>query len=691
MLKVVLQDGIKDCGICCLLSIIRYYGGEISKEMLRKLTNTNKDGVTAYNLIEAANTLGLEAYGVSGDMSNIKINNLPCIAHIHVNANYQHFVVIYKIDKKNVVIMDPSKGKRVLSHSEFKLMSTNHYIFIHAKKKLPTIRTKKVIRKELINHFHSNRKFILLLTFFTFQILILSIMIAFHFKYILQLAIHYDTTQNIYLISITILAASILLNLITLLHNKLLYKILFMFDAKITFKTFKQLLLLPYFYYKNRTTGEVLSRINDLTTMKKFLVSCFSSFISDIISILLFFIIIFQINTLLSLCILGYLLIILIYVFYRSKKKKKTFQHLRHLEDNMNSYIVEAISNVDTTKGSHLEKRFSDNFLLKYKRLLDKNYKYISYLEFDNLFIELFHQILTIIIYGLGGYFVIINKLSLVNLIIYQTFFQYILKSFHKMLIVLEETPNYFVCLGRVEDLFTIMEERFDKSYYFLNYKLDGDIQISNLYYSINNKIILNNLSITIYYKDKVLLYGSSGSGKSTFVKSLMRYIEIPFGKINIKGIDINHYHLENIRKYITYVSANELLFNDSIYNNICLSNEISEEEFIKIIKITKVNLIFGEDIKNYHNQIEENGFLLSGGERQRIILARALTKQSNIYIFDEAFGQIDIDLTNKIIKDIFKYLDNKTVIVISHRQNTKKYFNRILNMIDGKIYEKKL
>ena len=86
---------------------------------------------------------------------------------------------------------------------------------------------------------------------------------------------------------------------------------------------------------------------------------------------------------------------------------------------------------------------------------------------------------------------------------------------------------------------------------------------------------------------------------------------------------------------------------------------------------------------------IEENGFNFSNGERQRIILARSILRDSNIYIFDEAFGQIDINLTNKIISDLFKYLSDKTIIVISHRNNSKKYFNRLLQLVDGKIYEK--
>ena len=128
-MKIVLQEGRSDCGVCCLLSIIRYYGGGVSLEYLREITNTNRDGVSAYSLIEASKSLGLDAYGVTGKLENIETNNLPCIAHVNVGSNYQHFVVIYKILNNKIIIMDPAKGKRSLSLSEFRLMSTNNYIF----------------------------------------------------------------------------------------------------------------------------------------------------------------------------------------------------------------------------------------------------------------------------------------------------------------------------------------------------------------------------------------------------------------------------------------------------------------------------------------------------------------------------------------------------------------------------------
>ena len=99
-MKVVLQDGIKDCGVCCLLSIIRYYGGDVSREYLREITNTTKDGVSFYNLINGSKQIGFDAVGLSGNLENIDVNNLPCIVHIIIKNTYKHFVVLYEINKK---------------------------------------------------------------------------------------------------------------------------------------------------------------------------------------------------------------------------------------------------------------------------------------------------------------------------------------------------------------------------------------------------------------------------------------------------------------------------------------------------------------------------------------------------------------------------------------------------------------
>ena len=158
-MKIVLQDGIKDCGICCLLSIIRFYGGEVSKEYLRELTNTTKDGVTLYNLLEASKVIGFNAEGLSGKIEDINVNDLPCIAHININKKFKHFIVIYKInsEKHQLTIMDPAKGKKTISFSEFNLLSSSNYLFITPRKKLPIYNKKKIIYRIIKNLFISNK------------------------------------------------------------------------------------------------------------------------------------------------------------------------------------------------------------------------------------------------------------------------------------------------------------------------------------------------------------------------------------------------------------------------------------------------------------------------------------------------------------------------------------------------------
>lgn len=233
-------------------------------------------------------------------------------------------------------------------------------------------------------------------------------------------------------------------------------------------------------------------------------------------------------------------------------------------------------------------------------------------------------------------------------------------------------------------------EEYFKNSYFYLNYKLDGNIIYNNLTYKNGSKYLFKNLNLTIRKGEKILLSGSSGSGKSTLMKMLLKYIGTAYDTVKIAGIDINHYHLESIRSNITYTTSSEYLFNDTIKNNITLYREYNEEELEKIIEICNINDIIKDSDLGLNKLIEENGFNFSNGERQRIILARSLLRKTNIYIFDEALGQIDITREKKILESMFAYLQDKTVIVISHRFNNKKLFDRVLKLEKGQIYEQK-
>ena len=687
-MKVVLQDGIKDCGVCCLLSIIKHYGGNVSKEYLRDLTNTTKNGVTAYNIIETAKKLGFDSYALCGDLEEINANNLPVIAHVIINKSYKHFIVIYKIDFLNekVLVMNPAKGKEILSFSEFKLESSSNYIFLKPIKKLPTFQEKKIIKNTIIKYILKNKQLLIYLIILTIFFFILNLLSAFHFKYLLDYVINYNISKNALIISITVLIIYILKEIISYLRDIIILKYSEMFDEVVTIKIYKQIILLPYLYYKNRTTGEVISRMKDLGVIKGFIIEVITSISTSLLSIIIFFIVLFNINSKLTyLSIFQFILLLLLNFIFKNKIKDKTIKYYKQ-EEKVNSYLVESLSSVDAIKGMHIEKRTIDKFLLKYKKYLESVYSLSITNEANKSLKNIINSIFIVLLLHLGTILVIDNKITLSEFIIYQSINNFYLSSFYSFISIINEYPKYKASLERIEDIFNIKEEVFDSSNYYTNYNLNGDILYKNLSYSYNSKKLFNNINFKIKYKDKIFLYGPSGTGKSTFVKLLMRYIEMPFGYISINNIDINHYHLDILRNNITYVSQQEYLFNDTLYNNITLGREIDKNEIEKVVKMLYLN-----EVGSLNRMVEENGFNFSGGERQRIILARSVLKKSSIYIFDEALSQIDVIKERDILINIFKYLKDKTIIVISHRFDNKDLFERIIRIEKGSIYEEKL
>ncbi len=536
--------------------------------------------------------------------------------------------------------------------------------------------------------FKINKKLLFSIVILTFSYFVLNVLTSFHFKYILEYSINYNLTKNIYYLSIIMIVFYFLKNISSLLRNILLSKWTIFFDNEITTNTYRQLLLLPYLYYKNRTTGEVISRFKDLNTIRSFINRFFCIITTDLISIIIFFIIMFNYQRTLTFYLIIPTVILLLYQFLISPKKRKCIKNISNKEDTINSYLIQGISNVDTVKGSHLEKRLIDKFSLSYKSFLESVYSYNILLERYFFNKNILNDMSLLIIFGLGSYYVINGNLPLNNLIIYQLFFSYFNTSFYNLISILEDYNSYKVALTRVEEIFMINRDNFTNNYFYLSFTLNGNITYNNLSYKLGSKYLFKDLNLNIKQGEKILLSGESGSGKSTLMKMLLRYIEVDFNKIKIADIDINHYHLENIRSNITYVTSSEYLFTDTIRNNILLYKDYSEEEFNEVCKVCLVDDIVKNISNKYDALIEENGFNFSNGERQRIILARSIIKKNNIYILDEALGQIDINREKKILENIFSYLNDKTIIVISHRFNNKKLFDRVLKLDKAKIYE---
>ena len=208
----------------------------------------------------------------------------------------------------------------------------------------------------------------------------------------------------------------------------------------------------------------------------------------------------------------------------------------------------------------------------------------------------------------------------------------------------------------------------------------NGNIELDKLSFSYDNKCEnLKDISLTINKNSKVLLIGKSGSGKSTLLKLIKKYYE---SNSNIKIGNNSLYSDTNI----SYISQNEILFTDSLLNNLKLNRNIDSDCINRVLKICHVDSIIKKNNLGLNMLIEENGFNLSGGEKQRIILARTLLNNFDILLIDEGLNQVDINLERKILKELFNYYKDKTIIIVSHRYNNMDLYDQVIKVSNGKI-----
>ena len=357
-------------------------------------------------------------------------------------------------------------------------------------------------------------------------------------------------------------------------------------------------------------------------------------------------------------------------------------------EDNskINSLLVESISSYETIKGLNLENTFQNKINKLYLNSINNNLNLSKIINTQELFNDLFEGIILLFITYLGSTYIMDKSLTIGSLVTYNSLVYYFLNPIRNSLDFYKDLFYVKNSIQRINNILNYKYEKLDKT---SNLNITGEILIKNLEFTYNNKNnIINDISLRIKQKEKVLIIGSSGSGKSTLLKIIYKYYDINRDKIYLNNYDINDFTKKDIRSNITYISQNEQLYNDTIRNNIILERNIDDKSFYNICNMVYVNDIVKDNILSYDYNLEESGANISGGQRQRIILARALLKNSQIILIDEGLNEIDINLERKILKNIFSYFKDKTIIIVSHRFDNMDLYNKVINIEKGKIKE---
>ena len=654
-MKYIRQEGIRDCGICCLYNIIRYYKGNIDIEKLRTLTKTNENGTSIYNLVKVSNSLGFNSKAYKTDYNSLLSLEFPLIAYIKINE-YYHFVIIDDIDDENIFIFDPIRG--YLKYTQETFLKEWQNIIITFEKKNEIVKEKSYYHTFLSNIIKDNKNLIIIISLVSFISCISSLSLSIFLKKL------FDRDIN----NISIFIFLIILKcFIDYIRNVLTIKLNNKLDYDLSSSVYNKIYSLPSLYHHNRPIGDITTRINDLYNIRNIITTFTLSSIIDIFLILIILIIVcFKFIRLLPLILLLSTLISVIFIIFR-RDERNMIEKVKNSNSTNNSIFIDNLNGIDTIKNMNIEDKIinkQNNSLINYiKENNELNKLIISEETFINLI-----ELLGIVIIMFNSY-KLLDKglLTIGDLTFIYSIFTLLLTSI-KNLINLNRNIN---------------ESKL--SYYRINNLLNNSTYKNGgkLVKSINNIVfkdveLLNKtkLNISINRGENLFITGKSGIGKSNVFKSLIKNNILSKGNIFIDEINIDDIKESSIKSNITYVSQNEHIFNDTIKNNILMYKNINNNDLNKAIKVTLLDKVLKDKNINIDYLLDEDGHNLSGGERQRILIARALLNKTDFIIFDETMNEIDVLNEKKILNNINTEY-KKTIILVSHRLDNSNLFDK--------------
>ncbi|MDD2409171.1 MAG: cysteine peptidase family C39 domain-containing protein [Bacilli bacterium] len=640
------QQDESDCGACSLLSIILFYKGYIPLEIIKIDTLTNVNGTNFLYIKKASEKYGFDVTGkYTYDLNNIK---LPCIAHLNIEG-YNHFVVIFNVDNK-ITYMDPSTGKVIMDKKDFVNIFTGNILEFIPKGKIIKYEKNKIFKNILKNIYLNNITSIILL----FVLLILLIIFSLGANFNLILIKNNKLICLVFIILIIKVVINYLKNIIMSHLNKNINKSLLENYINHIFN-------LPLKYLQLKKPGDLINRINDLHNIKDF----FSNVVIELFVNIIFFIgsliLLFILNSTLTLILLSLVLVYLVVIIYLNKDLYLKIINVIDSDNKFMDLVLEYLNKINTIKvlkSNYFINNINTNINNNLNNKLNLDLKINKIDLVKNSIEEIMLVLILIIHYKLNNDYMM--------MIIYISVYNYFIQSVKFFVNII---PNYFYfkdIYKRIKSIFDLENIKNN-----INRYNDGDIIVNNLSYSYNNiNKIFNNFNLKIKKGEKVLLQGSNGSGKSTLLGLFV-------------GLDDDYTGTIKISPNICYIEQNSQLFSDSILNNIILDKKYDKLKFKKIAKLTLLNEIIKNKPNGYNTNL--NSIInLSGGEKQKIIIARGLYNDFNILIMDESLSEISKKIRKKLLLNIFKYYQNKTIIYVSH-QDEKINFNQKIYLIARK------
>jgi ABC-type bacteriocin/lantibiotic exporter with double-glycine peptidase domain len=674
-----------DCGAASLASVLAYHGKHLPIHDVRALLGGGRNGVTARQILTAARSFGFRARGVSVDPDKLRF--LPRASILHWDLN--HYVVLERWDARGAWIVDPAMGRRhVLWSDVSKSLSGVALVFEPGPEFVPQKPPRRDRLRRYARWLFGVRDVWgrVLVASLSLQLLALSapgLMGA-----VVDKVVPRGDDRLLALIVCAFVSVASFFFLSTLLRARLLLHLRTKIEARMSLEFVEHLLALPYAFFQQRTTGDLMMRLSSQAGIRELLTTGTLSALLDGAMVILYFVLLLGAAPPLALA--AFVLASLqatLFALARRRNRRLVVEGLA-AQSRLEGYQVEMLAGIETLKAMGASDRAASRWSDLYVDVLNRSLA-TGTLEgtFQALLgtLRFFGPVSLVLI---GAHEVLTGALSLGMMLGLAALGAGFLDPVANLVGTAMKLTQLTGLMDRIEDVLdTPPEQDAARAATGERAVVAGAIHLVDVVfrYPSEPRPTLEGVSLQIAPGECVAVVGSSGSGKSTLARLLARLYEPTSGTIAVDGIDLRDWSLPALRGRLGIVTQDTRLFSGSIRDNVAMFEpDVSQDEIERACALACLDEAIAAMPMGFDTVLADGGSSLSGGQRQRLSLARALVRRPDVLVLDEATSALD-SVTEQRVQESLRGL-RCTRVVVAHRLSTIVEADKIVVLDQGRV-----
>lgn len=682
------QQSSSDCGAACLAMIGQYWGKRFSLNLLRELSSVGRSGASLKNLAKAAEILGFQARPVRASLNKIAEQSNPWIAH----WKGIHYVVIYKVQRKRVLVADPAEGKRWLSRQTVLENWTGYALLLNPTELLHAAPTEKRSLGKFAQALWPYRNLGLQIIAVSILLQLFALVSPLFTQIILDQVVVRKSQSALTIFCLGALLFGLGSMALSGVRQYLLAYLSNRMNLTLVTGFISHTLTLPLKFFESRRVGDILTRVQENQKIQHFLIGqvmlAWLNFVTGIIylGLMLYY------NVRLTLLVMALIPPMVIFTLLATPLLRKLSRERFTAAADQSSSMVEMMTGVSTLKAAAAEQELRWRWEDRFTTLLNIGFKGQKLGITLGLISGLINSVGSIALLWYGCSLVIKGELSIGQYVAFNMMKGYILSPVMALIDLWDELQEVLISVERLNDVFGTESEEPPGSNKLILPRIVGEVQFDNVtfrYTEDEERNTLQNISFTVKPGQTIAVVGRSGSGKTTLVKLLQGLYYPTLGRILIDGHDTRHISPQSLRSQLGVVSQDCFLFSGTITENITIySEEISFEQVVEAAKLAEAHAFIQDMPLGYNTQVGERGTSLSGGQKQRIAIARALLGEPQILVLDEATSSLDTESERRFQQNLTRISRDRTTFIIAHRLSTVRNADCILVLDRGLLVE---